>query len=187
MRVALFVAALMFEPMLALTTPAQASNSCMSQSEARQHGSVHLYWHGPDHCWDATPGRHRLVRKNQSDVEQQPRVEQQVRGSSRRSDWRQAMSEMLPDDAPVQAPAVGGAGARDMASANWLDRWIDVAQVVPRPQTEHLSESEIASPVLVPESGSGGIPHVVIVLAFFAFLLVFATFEILIRNDKQQK
>src|ERR1700716_338081 len=45
--------------MLMVATPSEASQSCMSKTEARQHfGSVHIYWHGQDHCWDATPTRH---------------------------------------------------------------------------------------------------------------------------------
>src|SRR5258705_10789963 len=92
MRVVFIVAASIIASISALTTPSHASSSCMSKSEARQHyGSVHIYWHGPDHCWDATPGRHRLVRKNQSNVDRQ------AERGSRRSDWRQAMSEMLPE------------------------------------------------------------------------------------------
>ncbi len=147
----------------------------MSQSEARQHyGSVHLYWHGPDHCWDATPSRHRLVRKNQSNVD---REAQRARNHS---DWRQAMSEMLPDDAPVRAPDARA------ASVNWLDRWIDIRQVIPRPQAERQSEPTTTSPVLAAEPESG-MPHFVVILAFFAFLLIFATIEILLRNDEQQK
>lgn len=152
----------------------------MSQSEARQHyGSVHLYWHGPDHCWDATPGRHRVVRKDQSNFERQ------AQRGSRRSDWRQAMSEMLPDDAPARAPDTRSAGGA--ASPNWLDRWIDIAQVAPRPQTERPSEPAMVSPALAAESESAGVPHFVVILAFFAFLLIFATIEILLRNDEQQK
>jgi hypothetical protein len=50
MRVAVLVV------FLVTTTPSEASMSCMSKTEARQHyGSVHLYWHRKDHCWDATP------------------------------------------------------------------------------------------------------------------------------------
>jgi hypothetical protein len=42
--------------MLAGITPSAASQSCMSKTEARQHfGSLHIYWRGLDHCWDATP------------------------------------------------------------------------------------------------------------------------------------
>ena len=177
MRVALFVAALI----VASTAPSHASSSCMSKSEARQHyGSVHIYWHGPDHCWDATTGRHRQVLKDQ------PNIDRQVRPGSHRSDWRQAMSEMQPDDAPVQAPDAGGADGA--ASANWLHRWIDIVQVVPRPQTERQPDPAMASPALVPPSEPGGMSHVVIILAFFAFLLIFATIEILLRNnDEEQK
>jgi hypothetical protein len=180
MPVAFIIAVLIVASISALTTPLHALSSCMSKSEARQHfGSVHLYWHGPDHCWDATPGRHRLVRKNQSNVERQ------VQRGRDRSDWRQAMSEMRPDDAPVEAPDTRAAGG--VASANWLQRWIDIEQVVPRVRTERPSEPTIASPVLAAEPESGGMPRVVVVLAFFAFLLIFATFEILLRRDEQQK
>src|SRR6266852_1036661 len=48
-----------------LSTPSEASQSCMSKTEARQSfHSSHIYWHGADHCWDATPirrhgGQHR--------------------------------------------------------------------------------------------------------------------------------
>ena len=176
MRVALFVAALI----VASSAPSHAANSCMSKSEARQHyGLVHIYWHGPDHCWDATTGRHRQVLKDQ------PNVDRQVRPGRHRSDWRQAMSEMQPDDAPVQASDAGGADGA--ASANWLHRWIDIPQVVPRRQAERQSEPVIASPVLAAEPESGGMPHFVLILAFFAFLLIFATIEILLRNDEQQK
>lgn len=93
------------------------------------------------------------------------------------------MSEMLPDDAaPRVADATAAGGA---ASPSWLDRWIDIAQVVPRPHAERRSEPAMASPV--PEPEASGIPHFVVILAFFAFLLIFATIEILLRNDEQQK
>jgi hypothetical protein len=53
--------------MSVVTTPSEASQSCMSKTEARQHfGSVHIYWHGRDHCWDATPTRrHHQINKVQ--------------------------------------------------------------------------------------------------------------------------
>ena len=119
MRVALFIAASFIASIVVLTKPSQGSSSCMSQSEARQHyGSVHLYWHGPDHCWDATPGRHRIVSRNRSNADRQ------AQRGSRHSDWREAMSEMLPGDAPAQvsdAGAAGGAAADKLAGS--LDRY----------------------------------------------------------------
>jgi len=44
--------------MMIAATQSDASSSCMSKTEARrQYGSVHIYWHGADHCWDATATR----------------------------------------------------------------------------------------------------------------------------------
>jgi hypothetical protein len=175
MRVALFVAS-----MLALTAPAQASSSCMSKSEARKHfASLHLYWHGPDHCWDATPGRHRLVRKNPTNVDRQ------VQRRRPHSDWRQARSEMLPDDGPVQVPGVQIASSAAAVGASWMDRWIDIVPVMPQLRAD--SGPSVTSPALASEPESGGIPHFIVVLAFFAFLLIFATIEILFRKDEQHK
>ena len=175
MRVALIVASV-----LALTASAQASSSCMSKSEARKHfGSLHLYWHGPDHCWDATPGRHRLVRKNQTNVDQA------VQRGRAHSDWRQARSEMLPDDDPIELPGAQIASSWAVAGASWLDRWIDIVPVVPQLRAD--SGPAVTSPALASEPDSSGMPHFVVVLAFFAFLLIFATIEILFRNDEQQK
>ncbi len=174
MRVALTVASV-----LALTASAQASSSCMSKSEARKHfASLHLYWHGPDHCWDASPGRHRLVRKNQSNVDRQ------VQRRRPHSDWRQARSEMLTDDGPVQVAGAQIASAAAVG-ASWLERWIDIVPVVPQLRAE--SESSITLPALASEPESSHIPHFIVVLAFFAFLLIFATIEILFRNDEQHK
>jgi hypothetical protein len=64
MRVAVIVVVL-----FAGTTSLQASQSCMNKGEARKHFSTsHIYWHGPDHCWDATPPHHGIhgVRRNTS-------------------------------------------------------------------------------------------------------------------------
>ena len=152
----------------------------MSKSEARQHfGSLHIYWHGPNHCWDATPGRNRQVRKNQSDAERQ------VERARPHSDWRQARSEMLPDDGPVQLPGAQIAASAATFGASWLDRWIDIVPVVPQLRAE--SGPVVTSPTLASEPESGGMPHIIVILAFFAFLLIFATIEILFRNDEQQK
>jgi hypothetical protein len=58
---------------------------CMTETEARRaYSTSHLYWHGPDHCWDATPGRlrdsarqrHHFVRQHRDEdeaVKAQPR------------------------------------------------------------------------------------------------------------------
>lgn len=83
MRVAVTVVSI-----LLAVAPAAASESCMSKAEARQHfGSAALYWHGQNHCWDATPSRpHQLVglqRKIQKEI--QRRFDQQVSRQAERS------------------------------------------------------------------------------------------------------
>jgi hypothetical protein len=55
-------AAVIVGSILLAATPSQASESCMSKAEARQHfGTAPLYWHGPKHCWDAASNRSRRV------------------------------------------------------------------------------------------------------------------------------
>src|ERR1700704_1135732 len=104
--------------MLVVTTPSEASQSCMSKTEARQHfGSVHIYWHGKNHCWDATPTRrrhriHKVQRKIQIPKVQEKDQIHKVRQQIDQPKWRAAMSEMLLDAEPVQTP--------------WIDRWVDI-------------------------------------------------------------
>ena len=44
--------------LLALTTSTEASQSCRTRAQARQHfGSLHLYLHTRQRCWDAVPTR----------------------------------------------------------------------------------------------------------------------------------
>ncbi len=108
--------------------PALASPSCMTQSEARQKfPTQHLWWHGPNRCWDATPSRTQLStrikarearpaeREAQADQETpapkiapektvapvQPQKPQNWTHDGR---WREAMSRMLPGDEPPLEP-----------------------------------------------------------------------------------
>ena len=118
--------------MLVLTTSSEASKSCMTKTEARQHfGSVHIYWHGNDHCWDATPTRrhHRI-----HSVRQKIRLHT-VQEKNHQPKWHDSMSEMLPAEAPVQTPWV----ARQVdiepspppPQISIAERWVDIVQVAP--------------------------------------------------------
>jgi hypothetical protein len=128
MRVAVIV---VFALMVA--TPSEASRSCMNKTEARQHfGSVHIYWHGAEHCWDATTTRrhHQLL---------------QVRQKKSDPNWHDAMSEMLADGGSAPALTRLAPAATQLAPAptpwvnRWVDleqspivsRWVDIAQVAP--------------------------------------------------------
>ena len=119
--------------MLVLTTSSEASKSCMSKTEARQHfGSVHIYWHGAEHCWDATTTlRHHQIHH--------------VRQKRNDPTWHDAMSEMLPVGESASAPTrlasapMQGAPAPTSWVSRWVDleqspivsRWVDIVQVAP--------------------------------------------------------
>ena len=51
--------------------------------------------------------------------------------AKREPKWRNAMSEMLPADTPGVASALPSLPAIATTGMNWLDRWVDVAQVAP--------------------------------------------------------
>jgi hypothetical protein len=112
MRVAVFVAFV-----LVASTPSEASTDCMSKTEARQHlGSVHIYWHGRDRCWDANPGRRRHhAHRHQIRKVQESRTAQRKLDSPR---WRESMSQMLPEE--PAAPALAG---------RWADRWVEFTPI----------------------------------------------------------
>jgi len=118
--------------MLVLTASSEASDSCMTKTEARQHfGSVHIYWHGKDHCWDATPGRrhrriHTVRQKDHLDTVQQT-VQQKIHQPS----WHDSMSEMLPDEAPVRTPWVAPQVDIEPPQLSMAERWVDIVQVAP--------------------------------------------------------
>ena len=104
----------------ALTTPSEASTSCMSKTEARQHfGSVHIYWHGPEHCWDATPARPHGVRHRVRHPEPEPTPRFVVPIPS--PDLRRSANAMASDEPEI-----------DLITATpWVERWTDITQVVP--------------------------------------------------------
>jgi hypothetical protein len=155
--------------MLVVATSSEASKSCMSKTEARQHfGSVHIYWHGQDHCWDATPGRHHQTQKIQRENSRQ--VQQKIDQSK----WHNAMSEMLAVDEPAPKPGVQTSwdaryhGNDDTtAGAQWVDRWVDIAQVAPPPIIESKPEPMVAPPPIIAESM---VQPRYVVLVFFGFV-----------------
>jgi hypothetical protein len=136
MRVAVIVV------LLLVTTPSEASKSCMSSTEARQHfGSVHIYWHGKDHCWDATPTRrHHQIHQVQKKIDE-PK-------------WHKAMSEMLLDAGPVQTP--------------WIDRWVDIQPPQPPIVARQVDIVQVAPPPIIepePMVTTRGVVMVIIAIA----------------------
>jgi hypothetical protein len=179
MRVAVIVVT-----MLAVTTPSEASQSCMSKAEARQHfGAVHIYWHGPDHCWDATLSRHRQIQ-----VRQKPPIQEVQRQSE--PNWHDAMSAMLPDDDAVRShttpapPGIAHQGDDAAIGTSWTDRWVDIGPsqsplVARRVRVVQLSPP----PVSEFKSGLMISTHDMLILAFIAFVLSLGTVGVLYRHD----
>ena len=150
MRVAVAVVTL-----LVYTSPSLAAESCMSMAEARrQYPNIHIYWHGPGHCWDGTAAqRHRIhhvqrgepIREVQHKLDQpnidqpktdQPKTDQSKTDQSKtdQSKWRDAMSAIMPDDGIAHwlessLDAARQDGNNDAAAgAPWKDRWVDIEQ-----------------------------------------------------------
>jgi hypothetical protein len=135
-----------------LTTSSEASKSCMSKTEARQHfGSVHIYWHGSEHCWDATPTRrHHQIHKVQQKIDP-PK-------------WHDSMSEMLlPDEQPARMP--------------WADRWVDIE---PSPIVSRWVDIvQVASPPVVRKPEPMVTPRSVMVLIIVIALMTVVIVEVL--------
>jgi hypothetical protein len=186
MRVAVIVVAVL------VSTPSEASKSCMTSAEARQHfGGVHLYWHGPNRCWDATPTRRRGSREVQ-------RTTTATRDAGRTADqpkWREAMSEMMVDKDP--APPVGAsADARRYGSDNavadnavadsavagtrWIDRWTDIE---PSPIAERWVDlPRVEQPPIIEGKGQRLVrPRGMVVVFVVLVLLALGTIEVLFR------
>src|SRR5215813_3074205 len=94
--------AVIFGFVLLAASPSHASKSCMTMAEARaQFATSHLWWHGSNHCWDATPPQHRIVRRVKPKEEREAQDDKAIQNdivapAKREPKWRNAMSEMLP-------------------------------------------------------------------------------------------
>ena len=175
---------------LVAASPSHASKSCMTMAEARtQFATSHLYWHGSGHCWDATAPAHRIVRRVKTKEPQQAEDERATPDAAAQDDaavpakrepkWRNAMSEMLPVDAPSIAsalPAIAPTGV------NWLDRWVDVAQIAP---SSLLRRNAEATAEVLPSAGQKADPMVTptrLILVFLSIVVILAVIELLFRN-----
>ena len=188
---------------LFISLPAFASPSCMTQNEARaKFPTSHLWWHGPNRCWDATPSRTQLSKRIRA-REAKPQEEQAERAApedkqaemKRKFDawhasrWRDAMSKMRPDDMPGQQ----GASARAQASiepsaipaaprANFFDRWVEIAQRAP-PVIDKAGPADLAADAGVTEPI---VTPVRVMLALLLLVLAFGVFELLFRRPARR-
>ena len=189
--------AAIFVFVLLAASPAHASKSCMTMAEARaQFATSHLYWHGPNHCWDATAPLHRVVRRvkpreQPASDNAAPDVAAEGDGAlpaKREPKWRNAMSEMLPVDAPGVAAAGPSLQAIATTGINWLDRWVDVAQVAPPSFLRRATEAATAE--VSPTAGQKADPMVTpmrLILVFLSIVVILAVIELLFRNTVHER
>jgi len=228
MRVALIVVAIVM-----VSSPSQASPSCMTMSEARaRHGNVHLYWHGSGRCWDASPGRRQLAKRikvrerEPAEADADPKAESKAvpkiepKAASRiepkaerrpaeakkpatglaadpaanpaswahETRWREAMSRMLPEDAPVaRAHASAESGPAQLASpaapptptrADWSERWVEVAAAVP----PIVDKSEPADMAVSARHTDSKVTPLRVMLALVTLVLSLGIIEIVFRG-----
>jgi hypothetical protein len=118
-----------------LTTRSEASMSCMSKTEARQHfGTVYLYWHGPEHCWDATATRLHGVRHRVRHPEPTQRFVVPIPSP----DLRRSANAMATDEPETELITV----------IPWVERWTDITQRTPPASivvTDRKSEPTVTS------------------------------------------
>jgi hypothetical protein len=194
MRAAVIVIAIVVVAM-----PSHASKSCMTLAEARaQFAMSHLYWHGKDHCWDATPTRngvvHRVKPKERREAQREP---EEIK--PRAPKWREAMSEMLPDQAapPPQGlpalPQISRASDESdaaLARMNWPDRWVEITQVVPLALLARDPEPIDPEPTDAAATPAPKVEPLVtptrVVLAFLGLVLAIAVIEMLLRATMQE-
>jgi hypothetical protein len=198
MRVAIIVVAVSL-----VSVPAMASPSCMTQSEARQKfPKEHLWWHGPNRCWSATPpSRQRLAQRNklreakqaarEAKAEREVPEEQQQPQLASATKWREAMSKASSED-------IAGATARAQAQAevslmpplqetapsraDWRERWVDIVQRVPpiadKPGPAVLAaDAGATEPIVTPTR---------VMLAVLVLMLAFGTFELIVRRPSRK-
>ena len=116
-----------------LTMRSEASTSCISKTEARQQfGTVYLYWHGPEHCWDATPTRLHGVRHRVRHPEPTPHFVVPIPSP----DLRRSANAMATDEPEIEL------------IIPWVDRWTDITQRTPPASivvTDRKSEPTVTS------------------------------------------
>jgi len=88
--------------------PMQAASAatCMTKSEARRvYSTSHLYWHGANHCWDATSGGRRYAERRRHHFVRQHRDEDEVTQAEPQAVVQVAQAQPQPVQEPTPSPA----------------------------------------------------------------------------------
>lgn len=140
------------------STPALASPSCMTQAEARQKfPTQHLWWHGPNRCWDATPSRTQLAKriKARGETRDTPREVKAGLEADREAAQETAKEKIAPDKPSAPERTV----APQKKPQNWAHdgRWREaMSRMLPEdeppaePQAQVRLDSTLETPRAAP-------------------------------------
>ena len=184
MRIAVIIVA-MSVVIASSTTSSEASQACMSKAEARQQFlSVHIYWHGRGHCWDATPAQHHRIGNFKLKTSVHEAQRKTVQPGIKRSEWRDSRSEMLADDGPVQLPQASEGSRPDVnekaaTGTPWALRWLDVEPTLLGARA--VETAPVAPPAFAEERKTEPLVTLRgVLLMCIAFVLMLGTIKILV-------
>src|SRR5258705_11499886 len=139
-----------------LTTPSEASKSCMTKTKARQQFGSYIYWQARKLCWDAPPPRPHSVRYRVHHPEPEPTPPAVIPMPS--PDLRRSANAMVADERETDLITV----------TPWVQRWVDISQAaLPKP----IVATERKSEPMVPPRGVG--------MGFVTIVLTLAIVEVL--------
>jgi hypothetical protein len=210
MRVAISVVAI---ALIFTSSPAPASPSCMTQSEARaKFTTSHLWWHGPNRCWDATPGRTQLSKRARAretkPAEPEEAAERSAPAAERSAPketqadvkrkfeahaarWRDAMSKMRPDDMPdraasarVEASVGPSLGSSEAPAAPRGNFWDRWVEIAQRvpPVVDKAGPADLAADAGATEPI---VTPIRVMLALLVLVLAFGAAELLLRRERR--
>jgi hypothetical protein len=163
--------------LIAAVIPAQGSSACLTKAEARQmFRTSYLYWHGKDHCWDASPGaaRHASIAYSvrHRDTRSLPAITAKASNEVAKTDTspipansgQLAQASVLPElrqwsDTMAMA---------ETETTPWIDRWPD--QPIKPPSRPVITEAALDAALVTPRGMVAGIMILVLSLAIFEVL-----------------
>jgi hypothetical protein len=185
----------------------------MTQSEARaKFTTSHLWWHGPNRCWDATPGRTQLSKRARAretkPAEPEEAAERSAPAAERSAPketqadvkrkfeahaarWRDAMSKMRPDDMPdrgasarVEASVGPSHGSSEAPAAPRSNFWDRWVEIAQRvpPVVDKAGPADLAADAGATEPI---VTPIRVMLALLVLVLAFGAAELLLRRERR--
>jgi hypothetical protein len=157
--------------------PAQASSTCLTQVEARQtFPTKHLYWHGKDHCWDASAARTKKTSIARPDWRRERRAWSEVTANPSNDTITVGVASSTADAADLQPAVPAGlrhwsdtmAVPETIETTPWINRWPD--QPIKPPSRPAVADAVANAALAIPRGMVAGIMALVLSLALSELL-----------------